>query len=315
MPHRLDEVAFLHVEATRGGEVIAVGIVRGGQELRLDATSERERRRLPDALADFVGDAPLGGHNITRFDLPLLAASPVGYEPGRRPVLDTLVLSMLADPGRPSHTLDKSSCAGVVPDPVDDARQARALSVDCRDAIGAIDPALGVLYAALLRRANHEGAAIFVEHAIGAEQSADADALLCTLPESASAQTWICARTRRVSARRKLRTSIARRPTCDSPRASSPARRPVISKLREGDPLDLDTSGRRVRLSSRGTKVAELSTAGQAEFDKRIARVAEAGGAIHARVHEVYRHLVREDGDVRDSTLVVLPTLFAVAPR
>ncbi|HET6583139.1 MAG TPA: RecQ family ATP-dependent DNA helicase [Nannocystaceae bacterium] len=86
----------------------------------------------------------------------------------------------------------------------------------------------------------------------------------------------------------------------------------AISKLREGDPLDLDASGRRVRLSSCGTMVAELSIAGQAEFEKRIARVAASAGPVHARVHEVYRHLMREDGDVRDSTLVVLPTIVAV---
>ena len=85
------------MEASRGGEVIALGVVLGPRELRLQANNERERRRLADAIASFVGDAPLGAHKITRFDLPLPAASPVSYDPGCRPVPDTLVLSMLAD--------------------------------------------------------------------------------------------------------------------------------------------------------------------------------------------------------------------------
>ena len=87
----------------------------------------------------------------------------------------------------------------------------------------------------------------------------------------------------------------------------------VIARLREGDPLEVDARGLRVSLTSGSTMVAQLSTAGQAEFEKRIARVLAGGGTITARVHEVYRHLVRQDGDVRDATLVVIPTLVAVA--
>ena len=63
------------------------------------------------------------------------------------------------------------------------------------------------------------------------------------------------------------------------------------------------------------TMVAQLSNAGQAEFEKRIARVGKGGAAITVRVHEVFRHLVRQDGDVRDATLVVIPTARRGARR
>ena len=90
-------ITFLDVEADRSGRVRAIGAVRGEQELRLDP-QRLAARTLRRRLAAFAGDGPLAGHNLVVHDLPLLAREPLAFAAGRRVVVDTLVLSLLAWP-------------------------------------------------------------------------------------------------------------------------------------------------------------------------------------------------------------------------
>lgn len=164
MPRTLDlsEVTFLDVEADRSGTLRAVAAVRGDHTLSLDIAARglRDGRDTARELARFTGTGAVGGHNVLGFDLPLLARSPLAFEPAV-PVVDTLVLSMLADPGRTSHALDKPADrpAGSLPDPLADAVAARALAARCLATLTAVEPRVASFYTSLLDRAGHAGIA------------------------------------------------------------------------------------------------------------------------------------------------------------
>jgi hypothetical protein len=86
----------------------------------------------------------------------------------------------------------------------------------------------------------------------------------------------------------------------------------VISKLREGDPLELEWATDRLRLLHRGKFVGILSTSGQ----ERLARLRQrCRGDLRARVHEIFVDQDRKkDGSAGRRSLVVLPT-FRVVPQ
>jgi ATP-dependent DNA helicase RecQ len=158
----LSGVAFLDVEADRGGRILAIGGVRGDESVRIEVRPRRERAAR-DALEAFVGTSAIGGHNLTAFDLPLLAKAPLAWSPGTRPVLDTLVLSLLAEPARPSHALEKASRSpATLPDPVDDAREARERAHHAAAVLDALAPETARFYAALLADAGQAAIATLI---------------------------------------------------------------------------------------------------------------------------------------------------------
>jgi ATP-dependent DNA helicase RecQ len=153
----LADVAFLDVEADRSGRVIAIGVVRGDEELRIHV-GRSDERRAANELARFIGASTIGGHNVTAFDLPLLARS-LGWSPAGD-VVDTLVLSLLADPARATHALEKDARGlGALPDPVSDARRSRELAIACFAQLEDIDPDVVPFYATLAASAGHRGLA------------------------------------------------------------------------------------------------------------------------------------------------------------
>ena len=156
-PVDLSRVTFLDLEADRGQRPLLLGAVRGDRSVRIDLDAGS-----PSALAaqlTELGEGPLAGHNLTRFDLPLLAAWGFRPLPRASPLIDTLFLSMLADPSRPSHALDKTDGPqrGGLPDPIEDARRARALLLECEPALVQIETEVAALYAALLDQGGQPG--------------------------------------------------------------------------------------------------------------------------------------------------------------
>ncbi|MBI4701977.1 MAG: RecQ family ATP-dependent DNA helicase [Deltaproteobacteria bacterium] len=162
----LSDICFVDVEADRRGRPLCIGAVRGERELRLDLAGMAPRR-AGASLRDFAAGAPLGGHNLVRFDLPLLGAA--GFVPGARPLLDTLALAMLADPGQSSHALDKSAgtTPGQIPDPVAHARRAREVAAGAVGRLAGLEPELAGFYEDLCRRAGHGGLALVLGRARG----------------------------------------------------------------------------------------------------------------------------------------------------
>jgi ATP-dependent DNA helicase RecQ len=149
----LSAVTFIDVEADRSGRVLAIGAVRGEETLRVDPRAEG--KGAAKALARLAGEGWLAGHNLLEFDLPHLARDPVGFTAGRRRRLDTLVLSMVAEPDRPSHALERDrEEPGRIPDPVAHARRARERAAAVVKRLASIDPAA----AGCLRRAQRGAA-------------------------------------------------------------------------------------------------------------------------------------------------------------
>ncbi|MCA9624849.1 MAG: hypothetical protein KC731_37755, partial [Myxococcales bacterium] len=149
----LGALPYLDVEADRKGRILAIGVVRGDTSLHLalEAMSPEASR---EALLRLVGDrGVIAGHNLVAFDAPLLEQA-LGLSLGRRPLLDTLHLSLLAWPERTSHRLDKTDGAGeahvALPDPCADARRARALALEAEAELATLEPELATLYASLL---------------------------------------------------------------------------------------------------------------------------------------------------------------------
>ncbi len=147
----LQDVCFLDVEADRAGRILAIGVVCGDEAHTFDADSVA-------ALAELVADCAVAGHNLLRFDLPHLERA-LGLRFEGRPILDSLVASMLAWPDRRTHALDKPP-DGALPNPVEDARRSRDVVTAAAAALAALDPAVSAFYAALLTRAGLAGCAL-----------------------------------------------------------------------------------------------------------------------------------------------------------
>ncbi len=184
-PLDLSRVTFLDVEADRGGRVLAVGAVRGDEKLRLDVRNNPAT--AGEDLARFIGDGWLAGHNLVRFDLPLLATDPLRYDPGSRPVLDTLVLSMLAEPDRSLHALERADEeAGRIPDPVAHATRARERAIAASQRLGEVGHEAAALYASLLGAAGHGGAARVLVGAAGRESPCETKSYAISSAEPAT---------------------------------------------------------------------------------------------------------------------------------
>ena len=82
----------------------------------------------------------------------------------------------------------------------------------------------------------------------------------------------------------------------------------VVSKLREGDSLEVNGGGGRLAFSRDGDTVAVLSSEGQRRFEALRNR---SRAPAAARVHEIFVQLDRDgEGKIRKDHLVVLPTLI-----
>ena len=169
----LAEAVFIDVEATRRGRLLAIAAICGERVLRLDPRADG----AADQLERFIESRCIAGHNVAAFDLPHLEAA-LGFRAGARTVVDTLVLSLLATPDRPSHALPKAA-PDRTPDPVADARASRAVATEASEALRAMDPGLAGLYGALLARAGHAG----LPRTLGWEAKGLAEALAGT-PET-----------------------------------------------------------------------------------------------------------------------------------
>lgn len=156
----VSDVVFLDIEADRSGRVLAVGALRAEESFRVDLARPHAGPTAVSELTLFVKDSAIAGHNIVAHDLALLARPPLAWCPGRRSVVDTLLLSLLADPTRQSHALDKSGDSpGGLPDPLADARRARDRALECVETLARLDPGVIAFYAALFCAGGHAGIA------------------------------------------------------------------------------------------------------------------------------------------------------------
>ena len=122
---------LLDLEVSHQGNILKLGAVCG------EASLARSRgHNLASALAEL---ATLGtnakfvlGHNLVRFDLPVLREAAPRHPLLKLPVIDTLVLSPICFPENPYHRLvkDYKLVRESINDPVADARQAAALFAD-----------------------------------------------------------------------------------------------------------------------------------------------------------------------------------------
>ena len=99
---------------------------------------------------DFVKDAEyVGGHNILNHDLKYLAH----LELNKKKVIDTLYLSPLMFPKRPSHKLlkDDKILSDALNNPLLDAQKSKDLFYDEVNAFNALDSDLKEIYLSLLK--------------------------------------------------------------------------------------------------------------------------------------------------------------------
>jgi ATP-dependent DNA helicase RecQ len=122
---------LLDLEVSHQGNILKLGAVCG------EASLARSRgNSLASALAEL---AALGtnaklvlGHNLVRFDLPILRQAAPRHPLLRLPIIDTLILSPICFPENPYHRLvkDYKLVRESINDPVADARQAATLFAD-----------------------------------------------------------------------------------------------------------------------------------------------------------------------------------------
>ncbi len=147
--HSANKSAYISVdlETDRHGKIIAYGAVRSdtGQS---QCHNGRNISNALDRLDEFAeGASFILGHNLAKFDLPLLRATRPDLRLLRLPYVDTLRLSPLAFPKHPYHSLvkhyqDGGLKQGKVNDPELDARLAMEVFDDQRMALSEADPDL-----------------------------------------------------------------------------------------------------------------------------------------------------------------------------
>src|ERR1035437_8062758 len=122
---------LLDLEVSHQGNILKLGAVCG------DASLTRSRgHNLASALDDLAKLAARAtlvlGHNLVRFDLPILREAAPRHPLLKLPIIDTLVLSPICFPENPYHRLvkDYKLVRESINDPVADARQAAALFAD-----------------------------------------------------------------------------------------------------------------------------------------------------------------------------------------
>jgi hypothetical protein len=116
---QLSDVTFIDLEADRRGRPLRLGWVRGADSGAISLAGRARSQPELDRLGPVVA-----GHNIREFDLPILAGARLSLR--AEVVIDSLLVSLLADPLRPTHALGKDNLPpGAVPDPVSDAEASR----------------------------------------------------------------------------------------------------------------------------------------------------------------------------------------------
>jgi ATP-dependent DNA helicase RecQ len=247
----LDAVTFLDVEATRAGRVLVVGAVRASSELRVRFDSADERRRL----GEFIGTGAVAGHNLTAFDLPLLGRERE-LDLGENAKLDTLWLSMLADPLRRSHALEKV-LVGALPDPVADAKLSRARAAEALEVLADLDLGVARVHAALFRAAGQVALAdaLYEDEASSLSLAAAAE----ELPET------LLARLCRVNLGELIRSLDAKRPKEHVALSLALRFVEVAGFVRE----DVESEGRESRLGS----VANAAFSALPRFTEMVRRL------------------------------------------
>lgn len=102
LPH---DTVFIDIEMNRAGRITELGAVRGDTELHLRAPLTSADLTALDRLAR--GAPAVAGHNVLAHDLPALQAAHPELALLKLGAIDTLVLSPLAWPDRPTHRLIK----------------------------------------------------------------------------------------------------------------------------------------------------------------------------------------------------------------
>ena len=119
---------LLDLEVSHHGNILKLGAVC--DQVSLTRTRGHSLASTLDQLAKLAAKATLVlGHNLVRFDLPVLREAAPGHPLLNLPVIDTLVLSPICFPENPYHRLvkDYKLVRESINDPVADARQAATL--------------------------------------------------------------------------------------------------------------------------------------------------------------------------------------------
>jgi ATP-dependent DNA helicase RecQ len=122
---------LLDLEVSHQGNILKLGAVCGGASLA--RSREANLASALDELAALGTNAKLVlGHNLMRFDLPVLREAAPRQRLLKLPTIDTLVLSPICFPENPYHRLvkDYKLVRESINDPVADARQAATLFAD-----------------------------------------------------------------------------------------------------------------------------------------------------------------------------------------
>ena len=137
----------IDLEAAKNNRIRAIGAVRSDTNESFRFSGRGVAKALQD-LDDFAdGAAFVLGHNLIRFDLPILKAVNPGLRLLRLPVVDTLRLSPLSFPAHPYHSLvkhyqDGGLKRGQINDPELDSLLALQVFGDELDALGKSPPDL-----------------------------------------------------------------------------------------------------------------------------------------------------------------------------
>lgn len=137
------DIVFLDIEvSTSSNKIMDLGAVNS-HDVPFHSQSQGK-------FMDFVKDAEfIGGHNILNHDLKYLAH----LELNKKKVIDTLYLSPLMFPKRPSHKLlkDDKILSDALNNPLFDAQKSKDLFYDEVNAFNALDNDLKVIYLNLLK--------------------------------------------------------------------------------------------------------------------------------------------------------------------
>jgi ATP-dependent DNA helicase RecQ len=122
---------LLDLEVSHHGNILKLGAVC--DQVSLTRTRGHSLASTLDQLAKLAAKATLVlGHNLVRFDLPVLREAAPGHPLLALPIIDTLALSPICFPENPYHRLvkDYKLVRESINDPVADARQAATLFAD-----------------------------------------------------------------------------------------------------------------------------------------------------------------------------------------
>src|ERR1039457_4532938 len=122
---------LLDLEVSHHGYILKLGAVC--DQVSITRIRGHSLASTLDQLAKLAAKVTLVlGHNLVRFDLPVLREAAPGHPLLALPIIDTLILSPICFPENPYHRLvkDYKLVRESINDPVADARQAAALFAD-----------------------------------------------------------------------------------------------------------------------------------------------------------------------------------------